>query len=147
MSRAEMQTAPRNPGKRIVATVRCIARSPAAIYGRIRLELNELSWAMRPPAENTELRERLDRLAANPPKGWQVMYDPTAEDMLARAAAIQTDIAQRQAHAADLQNRVLEQGREESRRVTVLTKAVVILSVLVVLSSMANLVALLISLL
>jgi hypothetical protein len=142
-----MQGTLRGAGKCVVAVVQGIVRWPARVCGRILLDVAELAWAMRPPTENAELREKLERLAANPPEGWQVMYDPTPEQMLARAAAIQTNIESRQAHAADLQNLVLDESRKEARRVAVLTKAVVVLSTLVVVLSVANLVVLVVSLL
>lgn len=142
-----MRVTPRSAAKHVLALGQCVVRCPARVYRRILLELGELNWAMRPPIENTELREKLERLAANPPEGWQVMYNPTPEQMLARAAAIQTNIESRQAHAADLQNLVLDESRKEARRVAVLTKAVVVLSTLVVVLSVANLVVLVVSLL
>ena len=142
-----MRVTPRSAAKHVLALVRCSVRWPARVYRRILLELSELNWAMSPPVENTQLREKLERLAESPPNGWQVMYNPTPEQMLARAAAIQTETQRRQAHAADLQNLVLDESRREAKRVTVLTKAVVVLSALVVVLSVANLVVLVFSLL
>lgn len=148
-----MKETRRSADKSVLALVRCIVCWPARVYRRIQLDIAELAWAMRPPTENAELREKLERLAANPPQGWVPIVNltpgqiPTPEQMLARAAAIQTNIESRQAHAADLQNLVLDESRKEARRVAVLTKAVVVLSALVVVLSVANLVVLVVSLL
>jgi len=135
--------------------LRLIRDSPAAVASWLSSQWKELAWAFRPP-EPSGLSEKIRQLVDNPQSGLppvtienppgvgstpeqrQAYQQTSAARALAKATFFEAQVNARLARAADIQNALLERGENEARRVTVLTKAIVIVTGLVFLATLLS---------
>jgi hypothetical protein len=135
--------------------LRLIRNSPAAAASWLSSQWKELAWAFRPP-EPSGLSEKIKRLVDNPqsslpPVSWEnppgagatpedrrAYQQASAARLLAKATFFEAQVNARLARAADIQNALLERGENEARRVSVLTKAILMLTGLVFLATLLS---------
>jgi len=135
--------------------LRSIRDSPAAVASWLSSQWKELAWAFRPP-EPSGLSEKIKRLVDNPqsslppptfesppgagatPEARMAYAQASATKLLAKATFFEAQVNARLARAADIQNALLERSKNEARRVTVLTKAILVLTGLVFLATLLS---------